>query len=174
MCVIVGSYSSRKQEQSQEQRYHSAFFYLFHFRYAVCCCCVPVSQRKLLTLWQSRYHNSSRTSRSSFCGSYERCRCFCVCSCVRIMCACHPEHNERQFQPTLALNFKSIRAVQHRYNSNSSSSGTAPAVNFATVTYIGTPVLPLFNLRHPLDFKPTTSRRGTLYVYGMHHTRYLV
>ena len=31
---------------------------------------------------------------------------------------------------------------------------------------IGTPVLPLFDLRRPRDIKSTPSRRGTLYVYG--------
>ena len=30
------------------------------------------------------------------------------------------------------------------------------------VSYIETPVFPLFNLRHPRDFEPTTCRRGTL------------
>ena len=29
-----------------------------------------------------------------------------VCACVRIMWACHPEHNEGQIQPALALNCK--------------------------------------------------------------------
>ena len=55
-----------------------------------------------------------------------------VCACVRIMWACHPEHNEGRFQPTLPLNVNSIRAVQQRYNS-SSSSGATP-VNLATLT----------------------------------------
>ena len=80
-----------------------------------------------------------------------------VCACVRIMWQCHSVHNERQFQPTLPLNFKSIRAVQRqRYNS-----GTTP-VNLAKLIYTGTPVFPHVKLRHPRDFKSTTSRRGTL------------
>ena len=31
---------------------------------------------------------------------------FSVCACVRIMWACHPEHNEGPFQPALPLNSK--------------------------------------------------------------------
>ena len=38
-----------------------------------------------------------------------------VCAGVRSMWACHAGHNEGQFQFTLPLNFKSIRAVQQRY-----------------------------------------------------------
>ena len=60
------------------------FLLFFHFDIllaAACCCCscVPVSHRKRLTLWEPWY-NSSRTSRSSLCDSYER--CFCVCECT--------------------------------------------------------------------------------------------
>ena len=40
-----------------------------------------------------------------------------VRACVR-MRACHPEHDKGQFQPTLPLNFKSIRAVQQRYSTS--------------------------------------------------------
>ena len=77
------------------------------FRYFVCCrCCVPVSHRKLLTLWQPRYNSSSRTSRSSFCDNYERAF---LCACVRIMCARHPEHNEGQLQHTFPLNSRASR-----------------------------------------------------------------
>ena len=50
-------------------------------------------------------YNSSRTSRSSFCDSYER------CFRVRVS-AGHPEHKEGQFQTAFALYFKSIRAAR--------------------------------------------------------------
>ena len=60
--------------------------------------------------------------------------------------------------PHFPLKSKSIRTVQQRHNSNSSRT---TQVNLATPTYIGTPVFPLFSLRHPRDFKPYTSRRET-------------
>ena len=50
-----------------------------------------------------------------------------VCACVRIMWECHPEHNEGHFPiSTLPLmtSYKSIRAVQQRYNTTSSPSST--------------------------------------------------
>ena len=129
---------------------------------------MPVSQRKLLTLWQSRYHNSSRTSRSSFCGSYERCRCFCVCSCVRIMCACHPQHmsTRNKFQLALPLNFKNIRAVrtaaaqqqQQRYNTNESRS---PHLHRNAC-------VPPF--QHPRDLESTTSRREPVRYHISYHS----
>ena len=79
--------------------------------------------------------------RLHFCDSYER--CFFVCALVRgTIWASHPEHSEGQFQLTLPLNFKSIRAVHQRYSSSSSSRGSTPE-NLATLIYIGTPVLPL-------------------------------
>ena len=121
MCVSLQHSILPRQEQetqqSQEARCNSAsvFFFplFFHCCHAVCCCCcVPVPHRRLLTFPQLWY-NSSRTSRSSFCDSYER--CFCVCVCV---CAYHPEHKEGIFQPTLAPNFKSTHAVQLRYNTS--------------------------------------------------------
>ena len=56
---------------------------------------------------------------------------------------------------------------------STSSSGTAAAAAAAAVQhlhrtsrgliYLGAPVFPLCNLRHPRDLKSTTSRRGTLY-----------
>ena len=85
-----------------------------------------------------------------------------VCTFVRVKWACHHEHNERQFQPALPLNFRGVRVVQQRYSSSSSSSGTTPRVNLASLIYKGTPVFPLFNLRHPQELKSATSRRGTL------------
>ena len=103
--------------QSQAQRRLSAFFAIFHFCYAVCCCCLPVSQRKLSTMWQQRT--------------------VLLCVRVRIMWACHSEPIEGQFQPALPPNFKGTRAVQQRYNS--SSSGTTP-VSLPTLVCIGTPV----------------------------------
>ena len=95
------------------------------------------------------------------------CVIVCVCACVLTMWACHPEHTERRFQPTLALNFESIRAVQQRYgnsSSSNSSSGTTPA-NLARLMYTETLVFPLFSLRHPRDFKSIACRRGTLDVH---------
>ena len=87
-----------------------------------------------------------------------------VRACVRSMWAFHPERNQGQFQSTLPLNFKSIRAVQQRYSSSSSSSSSSTTpVNVATLIYIGTAVFHLYNLRHPWGFKSTTSRRLTLY-----------
>ena len=53
---------------------------------------------------------------------------------------------------------RSTEAAQHhqlRYNT--SEPGNAHTHE--------TPAFPLFNLRHPQDFKPFTSRRETLYVY---------
>ena len=77
-------YSSRNQEhQSVATREVQFQLFSFYF-YCVCCLlCVPVSHRKLLTLWQPWY-NSSLTSRPSFCDSYERCFCVCVCSYVGV------------------------------------------------------------------------------------------
>ena len=156
--VSVGSYSSRNQEQSQEQRCLSVFIALFRCCYAVFCWCVPVSHCTLLTLWQAWY-SGSRAWRCSFFDCYER--CFCGCSCVRILWACHPEH-EGQFQPTLALNFKNIRAVQQRHTS--SSSGTIP-MNLATLIHIRTPMFIPLTCDTPRYFQPTTSRRGILQIY---------
>ena len=66
------------------------------------------------------------------------------------MWACHPEHNELDdSNPRLPpLKFKSTRrAVQQQHNSSSSIGKTRG--NLAMLVCIGTPVFPLFNLRHP-------------------------
>ena len=158
--VIVGSYSSRNQEQPQEQTCRSAFFCSF----SCLLCCLP-----LLAAAVCLYHN---VVSCWHCGSHGTTVLVAVlqgphfvtatngaslCACVRTMWACRHEHNEGQFQSTLPLKFKSIRAVQQRYNSSSNTR------EFATLVYIGMPVFPLFNLRHPWDVKSTTSRRGTLF-----------
>ena len=61
-CVIIRSSSAAvgtRKNSSLKNRCHSAFVAPFHVRsYAVCCCCVPVSHRKLFTLWQPRYYSS--------------------------------------------------------------------------------------------------------------------
>ena len=139
--------------QSREQRCHSAFFAPFIFAMpsgaAVCLYHTVIflrcgSHNITVALLQGLRFVTATNGAS-------------VCACVRIMWQCHSVHNERQFQPTLPLNFKSIRAVQRqRYNS-----GTTP-VNLAKLIYTGTPVFPHVKLRHPRDFKSTTSRRGTL------------
>ena len=41
--------------------------------------------------------------------------------------------------------------------------GTVRVGSYVYARSIGTPVFPLFNLRHPRDFRWTTSRRGALY-----------
>ena len=111
--------------------------------------CVPVSHRKLLILWQPRY-NSIRISGICFVTATNGAS---VCSCVRILWACHPE--QRGTIPTHTCS-------EFQKHPRSDSSGTIP-VYLATLTYMRTPLFPLFNLRQPRDFKPTTSRRGTLY-----------
>ena len=83
----------------------------------------------VLTLWQAR-HNSSRTPRYSFCDSYKR--CFCVCDsyahcCVRIVWACHPEHDEGHSNQQ----FLSISKVSAQYSSSGVSYVVLP-VNLAT------------------------------------------
>ena len=131
----------------------------FRLCYAVCCCCVPVSHRKLLMLWQPR-NNSSRTSKYSFCEIYKR----CWCTCVRIMWACHPQHihvNEEQIPTRTWSEFQSIRVVQQRHNSN--SSGTT----LATLMYIERLCSPFSTCDTPGDFKSSTSRRRTLFVYDL-------
>ena len=81
---------------------------------------------------------------------------FCVRVCVlcvrAILNTCQRGTNSNPY-----FEFQSIRVVQQRHNS--SSSGTTQ-VNLATFIYIGTPAFPLFNLRHPRDFKSFTSREG--------------
>ena len=47
--------------QSQQHRCHSAFIAHVYFCYAVRCGCVPVSHRKLFTLWQPRNNSTSGT-----------------------------------------------------------------------------------------------------------------
>ena len=156
MCVSLQHSILPRQEQetqqSQEARCNSAsvFFFplFFHCCHAVCCCCcVPVPHRRLLTFPQLWY-NSSRTTRSSFCDSYER--CFCVCVCARTIL------NTKRGYSNLHLLRISKAPTQCSY-------GTTPA-NLLSLIHTGTPVFPLFRLRHCRDFKPTTSRRGTLYV----------
>ena len=79
-----------------------------------------------LTLRQPWY-NSSRTSRSYFCDSYELCFCVCVCPYV-CMCACHSEHKlgdsnpyssayEKHTRSTAAV-AAAIAAVQHQRTSH--------------------------------------------------------
>ena len=140
-CVIAGSYSSRKHRNSLQNRGVVELLLVCHFRCAVCCC-MPVSHSKLLMPWQPRY-NSSRASRSSFCDSYIR----TVLLCVRVCVLCERAillNTTRDNLPThpLPLKFKSIRAVNQRYNSSSSCT----MVNLATPIYTGTPVFRLFQL----------------------------
>ena len=80
-----------------------------------------------------------RASRFSFCGSYERCF-FCG---VRV---CVPSSTQfcqtERFYPTLALGFKRFRAahqaaVQHHHRTSH------------RLIYMGAPVFPLCDLRHP-------------------------
>ena len=82
-----------------------------------------------------------------------------VCALGRIMWTCHPQHSQAQFPSALPLNFKSLRAVQQRYNS--SSSGTTPA-NLGTLTYMGTPVFPPFQLAIPPGFQAIHIPKGNL------------
>ena len=145
--TVVWTRNSLKNRGGAVQPY----FARFHLCYAACCCCcVPVSHRKLLTPWLPR-NSSSRTSKYSFCDSYER--CFFVCVCVFCGRTILNTFKEEQFQPTLPLNFKSIREVRQRYNTSEPRNAH---------TYKGTPVFSLFNLRHYL--KSSTCRRGTLYI----------
>ena len=139
-------------------RNHSALF--CRYLSFLPCCCVPVSHPKLLRLWQPRITAVAVLQGLRFVTAMN---CASVCACGHLMWLCHPERNEGQlqFRSTLPLNFNSIRADSS--GTTSSSSGTTP-VNLGTLTYIGTPVFPPFNLRHPRDFKSNTSRRGTLYV----------
>ena len=98
---------------------------------SVCCLLLPlcacITHRKLFYgVANMIQHCSSRTSRSSFCDSYER----CFYMCVRVHVCGRAILNEGRFQPTLPLISKA--PAQHgsgttAWASSSSSSGTTPA-----------------------------------------------
>ena len=81
------------------------------------------------------------------------CMCMCAYFCGRAVLKQRgtlPAHTSSEFQK----HPRSTAGVQHQQTSQGAH------------TYeIGTPVFPLFNLRHPQHFKSTTSRRGTLCTY---------
>ena len=167
--VIVGSYSSRNREHSSLKNRGAIqlFSALFHLCNDCCCYCVPVSHRKLLTLWQPRY-NGSRTSRSSF----RQLPMALVCVRVCVLCVCaivnttHAIDNTGQFQSTSPLNFKASAQC------SSGTTATAAAVQHQPVIHIEAPVFPRFNLRHTRDFKPTTSRwEPCIHVHQIHFLR---
>ena len=69
-CVHPTAVENRNTFSRGEVQFQRFLF----FSFATACCCVPVSHRKLFTLWQP-WDNSSRTS---FSDRYERCFCVCV------------------------------------------------------------------------------------------------
>ena len=112
-CVCVSrSYSriNRNQEHSSlKNRGDIQLFWLFFIfamlSAAAASVCLYVSHLKLLALRQPRC-KSSHTSRSSFCGSYER--WFCVRECVCAHYVGVPSCTQRgTIRTTLRLNFKS-------------------------------------------------------------------
>ena len=109
--------------------------------------------------------NSSRTSRDSFCDSYERCFRVCV-SCGRAILNTCPRETTDSIQPTLPLIFKSIRAAHQWHNSNSSGT-TQVNQRTAHIHKSRNACVPPFQ-RTPRDFKSSTSRRGTLYIHQVH------
>ena len=87
-------------------------------------------------------------------------RCFCVC-----VCACHPEHKFVKLNDSIPHFLRISKApraahqaaVQHHHRTSH------------WFVYMGAPVFPLCNLRHPQDLKSTTSRRGALQpMYQIH------
>ena len=89
------------------------------------------------------------TSRFSFFDTYDR--CFCVC-----VCACHPERNFVELNGSIPhflwISKAPAQHIKQRYSIIERHIGS----------YMGAPVFPLCNLRHPRDLKSTTSRSGTL------------
>ena len=158
-CVIIGSYSSRNHEYSLGNRVDAIQLFSFSFLLSMLSA-AAVHLYHTASFWRCGRHGTTPVA-VRLQGLFVTAANAASVLARVFMWACHPEHSEGRFQPTLPLHFKSIRViVQQRYNSN--SSGTTPA-NLARLLYIRTPVLSLFNLRHPRDTS-TTSRRGTLYV----------
>lgn len=86
-------------------------FQLSLFLYCYICCGVPLSRRKLLTLWHP-WKGCSRASRYFVCYSYEE--CFCVLDCAYVGVPSWAQRAGR-FQPTGPLEFqKRTRDVGHR------------------------------------------------------------
>ena len=117
---------------------------------------------KLLTLqlWQPRNNSSSRTSRYSFCDSYER--RFCVCVCAYYLGA---SSTRVKFQPTLNPEFRkhprstaAEQQQQQRYNTSEPRDAHI---------HLGTLAFPFFNLRRPRDFQVIHIPKETKYVYYM-------
>ena len=104
-----------------------------------------VSNRKLLTLWQPWY-NSGLTARSCFCDSYK----WCVCARVGIWAAIlnttrddskpHLPHNSKAASTQYSSGATAAAAVQHQRTSQRSCTQERL-------------YSPLFNLRHPPDFR---------------------
>ena len=99
----------------------------------------------------------------SFCDSYER--CFYVRACVRVMLACHPEHNEDQFQPAPPLNFKkasqqyNVAAVQQQQQQQQRYNTSEPR----NAHHIHRKACVPHSACNTPGIKPTTSRRVPLY-----------
>ena len=112
----------------------------------------------ILTLRQPWY-NGSRTSRPSFCNSYyTNCGNVCARVCVCI-CACHSEHKPDDSNPHFLLMWKA--PVQ--YSRCTAAPAVAAVQHWRTshrLIRVGTPVLTLFNLRHPRDFKSPNIPKG--------------
>ena len=96
-----------------------------------------------------------RTSRFCFCDSHE------VLLCVRVcVCAIHIFVNLNDSIPHfLWISKAPAQHIKQWYDSSSSGRSSSHLT-----IYMGAPVFPLCNLRHPRDLKSTTSRKGTLYV----------
>ena len=162
----------------------SAFlFFIFALCYdTVCCyCCVPVSHRKLLTFWQP-WHNSSRTHKIFF--FVTAANGASVCARVRIMWACHPEHNETISTHTssqLQKHPRSTAAVQHQRTWQDSytygRNACVPSFQFATPPGFRVDHTPKGNLEHCTYCTCVyiMSGNSTLQTHvSAHHTRILL
>ena len=171
MCVrerACVSYSSTTHEHSFKNTRTDLLAILsalFHVCYTICCCCrVPVSHRKLLTLWQPWYTLVALQG-LRFVTATNGAVCVRVC----VLCGRAIPNTTRDGSNPHSLRISkhsrsAVAAVSYSSSSSSSSSssGTTPA-NLASLIHIGTPVFPLFNLRYPRDFTTsTTSHRGTM------------
>ena len=146
LCVCVchhGSYRKRNQQHCLKNRRAISLFLL---------CCAVLSAAAAVYLYHTvsflrcESHGTTAPGLLRFysCDSYERCSvCIILNTSWKI-----PTHTSSEFQK----HPRSTAVVQQERTSH------------RLIIYIRTPVFTFFNLPHPREIKPITSRRGTSYI----------